>query len=166
MVSQSGVQRLDEVGGAVAELDLDLPPAGRRAGHLVGAVAEVQPLSGDPVVGHLDEHVTGRVAQSPQGPFGRDVRDRLQWAPESPRPHHRLQLVGDGARGASGRYPARGQPDLRPGRGARGELEVPARVLAAGAPAQRQPCRGEAQVSGVEVDGFQPVLGRHPVRQR
>ena len=53
-----------------------------------------------------------------------------------------------------------GQPDLLAGVAAAGQLQVPAGVLAAGAPPQRDPGPQEPQVLRVVVDGHEQLLGR------
>jgi hypothetical protein len=57
---------------------------------------------------------------------------------------------------AAGRV--QGQANLVPGVRACGQLQVPARILAAGAPTQRDAGADQPQIRGVVVDGVEELL--------
>lgn len=132
-----------EEGGVhvVGELHLDLGPGGG------GARRRAQPLGPHRVDAHLGEQRPVLVEQMAYVAGGEQPYDGGQRG-----------VADAGAQeGGQGAGDVRGQgcAELVADAGGDGELEVPARVVAARSAAQGEGVRGQAQVRGVVVDGVQ-----------
>jgi len=140
-----------QVAVPVDELDLDLPP-GRRFRRSGGALVEQHP-GAHRIVGKYGQHPSVGAFQVPLDPVGADVGDRDELCTASGSEHQ----PADRDRWAT--RPASRSPQLEPGVAAARcrNLEVPALVAAAEAPAQRYPRSQQPQVGGVVVGGGQVV---------
>ncbi|SCE57928.1 hypothetical protein GA0115252_17005 [Streptomyces sp. DfronAA-171] len=120
--------------------------------------AAVEPFRAYGVVRDLRERAPLGVAQQPRRPPRAQPYDRDERRTPRARGQQPYELLRH--RGAPGlplrRLPER-QPKLLAGVAAHGQLQVPARVLAARAAAQGRAAAREAQVGGVVVDGVECV---------
>ena len=146
-VQQSAAYPIHQLGvRAIAdEFEFPLPPT------LLGRAAIGTPARGDLVVAELgDDAVVGAVQQL-YLPGGADSRHRTHRAITHDGQHHIQQFGWNLIR----RSAAQGYPHLGAGVGARRQLQMPARVEATGAAAQRDSIGCQITRSGVEVHSLQ-----------
>ena len=128
------------------ELGLDLPPAGSFPGVLFAGAESLRTYK---VLSEFDQHLAGRVADIAHVALRRDLGNRAEGLVPAVDEHEVGQRPGHGLlRTAEGRV------DLLPLLAVL-NLEVPARVLAARTPPQRDAGAGEPQVGGVVVGRLQ-----------
>jgi hypothetical protein len=144
-----------------------MPPVAKRASaalaphHARRSVSE--PLGPHAVVAE-DRQRIPVLAEKPTRDTARvQPHDRLEVPPAQMHAHELHQPVRDG-----GRLGTEGFVDLAPFVGRDGELEVPAGIVAPGAPAQGDAMGRESEFAGVEIDGLEGVLhgGLDPANRR
>ncbi len=154
--AQSRVDRRQQCGAAGDQLGLDLVPRG--GGGSIGW------LGRHVVGGDLGQCLAGAVEQPEHAAAGLDAHYRRQRRAPGPGPDQSRELfryrVGPGVRRcrtlAAGR--GQGQAYLVPGVRACGQFQVPARILAAGAPPQCDAGTDQPQIRSVVVDGVQELI--------
>jgi hypothetical protein len=139
------VDRGQQGGAAGDQLGLDLIPHG--GGGSVGW------LGRDVVGGDLGECLAGAVGQPEHAAAGLDAHHRRQRRTPDAGPDQSGELFRHQAIGAG-----QGQAYLVPGVRARGQFQVPPRILASRAPPQRDARTDQPQIRGVVVDGVQELL--------
>ena len=143
--AQLRVDRRQQGGAAGDQLGLDLVPRG--GGGSVGW------LGRDVVGGDLGECLASAVDQPEHVAAGLDAHHRRQRRAPGIGPDQSCELFRYRPIGAGQR-----QAYLVPGVRARGQFQVPARILASRAPPQRDARTDQPQIRGVVVDGVQELL--------
>ncbi|MDH6461992.1 hypothetical protein M2302_002167 [Micromonospora sp. A200] len=141
-LAQPRLHRVEQPVVAVDQLDLDLPPRLPLAGD------QVPPVDG--VLGDLGQHPARSVQQPSFHPVGGDPGRRLDRLPAGGGPEQPDQLRRRVEVVRAGR-----ELVLGPGAPGRADLQVPAGVVTAGPPAQREAAAPQPQVRGVHVDRVQ-----------
>jgi hypothetical protein len=150
--AQAPFEPVEQVRVAVAaEFDFDLAPRGALGGRAHG-------LRGDVVVDDLDEITTVLVGQAPLPTNCGELSDGLERDVAGERAGQCDQL-GRGLRvAAAGLASGEAHAYLIAAVHGDRQLEVPAAVGAAAASPQRHTRRGQPQIRGVEVHGFEQLL--------